>query len=220
MEFGSAQAQSAFWEKRWSAAEHALFRAYAARFDPAPDQITEYLAARGVQSVCDAGCGCGAYALKLARLGFSVSGFDISADAAVFAGALLAENGCASGAFRVSDILSLPCPDGCFDAVVARDVLDHMPLADAVRALRELLRVTRRGGAAVLTLDRSDAEYEAEPHIVSPDGDYVYTGGKWAGMVFHPYTTAALEALTQGLPYHILDAAGGFTVAVEKGSTQ
>ena len=208
---------TAFWTASWKTMDPQRLADYAARLDMGGDPITDFLAARGARSVCDAGCGCGAYAYKLARHGFFVSGFDLSADAAALAAALLAERGCAAGEFLAADILRPPFPDAAFDAVVARDVLDHMPLADAAAAVRELLRITRPGGCAVFTLDAADEEYERAPHRVSPDGDYLFTGGKWAGMVFHPYTVAGLAALIPGGDYRVLDDSGGFTVAVEKG---
>ena len=209
--------RGAFWERSWKAADRERLADYALRLGTDADPIIDFLTARGARRVCDAGCGCGAYALKLARRGFSVSGFDISTDAAALAQALLRESGCAAGEFIAADILNTPYPDESFDAAVARDVLDHMPLADAVRALRELLRITRRGGCLLLTLDATDAEYEAEPHAVNADGDYLFTGGKWQGMVFHPYTAATLGVLSPENDHRILDASGGLTVAIEKG---
>lgn len=44
----------------------------------------------------------------------------------------------------VGDVRELPFPDRSFDAVVALDLLEHVPPADRPRALSELRRVTRR----------------------------------------------------------------------------
>ena len=206
-----------FWERSWKTADRDRLAEYASRLGAGSDPIIGALTARGAGDICDAGCGCGAYARKLAQFGFSVSGFDISADAAALAQALLAECGCATGGFITANILNTPYPDEHFDVVVARDVLDHMPLADAIRAMRELLRITRRGGCVLLTLDAPDAEYETEPHEVNSDGDYLFTGGKWEGMVFHPYTAAELRDLSPEHDFKIIDASGGLTVAIEKG---
>lgn len=208
--------RSAFWERSWRAADMQRLADYAQRLDPAPDAIITCLKARSAVTVCDAGCGCGVYARKLLANGFRVSGFDISPAAAALARSLLTEHGCAADAFRAADILRTPYPDAAFDAVVARDVIDHMPLAEGAEAVRELLRITRPGGCLLLTLDGPDAEYEAETHTVNADGDYLFTDGRWRGMVFHPYTEAEIPTLTQA-PFRILDrAGGGFTLAVEK----
>ena len=208
--------ETAFWTAAWRAADRQRIAQYAAQLDPDADRIIDCLRAHGAKTVCDAGCGCGAYARKLALHGFAVSGFDLSADAAALAQGLLAEAGCPAGAFLAADILHTPYPDASFDAVVARDVLDHMPRADAARAVRELLRITRPGGCVLLTLDETDGEYESEAHTVNADGDYLFTDGKWAGMVFHPYAAQELPALAPDGRVHILESDGGFTVAIEK----
>ena len=203
---------AAFWESAWKAVDRQRLADYAAQLDRSDDPIISELKTRAAVRVCDAGCGCGAYARKLAQRGFAVSGFDLSAEAAA-----LARSGCPSGDFLAADVLDTPYPDGAFDAVVARDVLDHLPRADAVKAVRELLRITRRGGCVLATLDALDADYVSAPHTVNADGDYFFTGGKWAGMVFHPYAAAELALLAQGHALRILDGSGGFTIAIEKG---
>ncbi len=63
--------------------------AYIGRMEMTSDPIIEYLRERQAESVCDAGCGCGIYSLKLALNGFSVSGFDISPAAVELAKKLL-----------------------------------------------------------------------------------------------------------------------------------
>ena len=67
-----------------------------------------------------------------------------------------------------------------------------MQKRDAIPALRELMRITRPGGCLCLTVDALDEEYQTEPHTVNEDGDYLFTKGKWNGMVFHPYTQEEL----------------------------
>ena len=88
-------------------------------------------------------------------------------------------------------------PSNGFDAVVSRDVLDHMTKDDARLALLELYRIVRPGGIVIYTLDFSDEEYDREPHDKNGDGDLVYTNGKWDGMVFHPYS---FEEIVEILP--------------------
>jgi len=210
-------AELPFWERTWKAADSERTAAYIDACGMAEDAVIRYLRGRGAVTVCDAGCGCGVYALKLLSFGFDVAGFDISEDAVVLAKSLLAAKGCPADGFRAADIAATGYPDGAFDAVVARDVIDHMLIRDGVAALRELMRIMRPGGCVLLTLDMTDEEYEAEPHEVSADGDYIYTGGQWRGMVFHPYSPDEIAVLTRGLGAVVLESAGGsFTVAVEK----
>ena len=53
-----------------------------------------------------------------------------------------------SRAMVEADMTALPFEDGAFDLVIVGHVLEHIP--DDARALRELFRVTRPGGRAVL----------------------------------------------------------------------
>ena len=163
-----------------------------------------FLKAHGIQRVCDAGCGCGAYALKLAQNGFSVSGFDISEQAVTLTKKALAENGYFSGEIKQASILSTGYPDKCFDAVIARDVIDHLPIEQAIKAVSELLRIVRPNGYVMISLDDADEEYNGEPHECNENGDYTFISGKWKGMVFHPYSPSEIEKLTAGREYDLL----------------
>jgi SAM-dependent methyltransferase len=48
-----------------------------------------------------------------------------------------------------SDILSIPAPDGAFDAILCTEVLEHVP--EPARALVEMARLLRTGGRLLLT---------------------------------------------------------------------
>ena len=78
-----------FWSRCWSGVSPQRLSSYREHLDLAPDAILDFLIDRGLRRVCDAGCGCGAYSLKLAQHGFSVSGFDISEEAVALADRLL-----------------------------------------------------------------------------------------------------------------------------------
>ena len=206
-----------FWNDAWERFDPARAAALAKRLEQADDPIVSYLVERGARTVCDAGCGCGVWALRLAAQGFAVSGFDVSPRAVALTKSLLASRGFASDGFRTAGIVDSGFADGQFDAAVARDVLDHLPLRAGAAAVDELLRITRPGGCVLLTLDAADDEYESEQHTVNADGDYLYTDGKWAGMIFHPYTQRELEKLTRGRGVQVLSAsAAGLTALLEK----
>ena len=174
-----------FWNSSWERVDFERIRQYMDGFDMKADPVIEYIIAQGVRTVCDAGCGCGIYAAKLAANGFEVSGFDVAERAVDIAGELL-RTASLKANLKVADIQATGYEDGWFDCAIARDVIDHMRKREAVRAVRELCRIVRPGGIVLLTLDHSDEEYESENHIVSDDGDYIFTDGKWQGRVFHP----------------------------------
>jgi SAM-dependent methyltransferase len=66
------------------------------------------------------------------------------------------------------DITRLPMPDGTYDAVIANHVLEHID--DDAAAMRELCRVLKPGGTAVLTVPVNptrEATYE-DPAVTAP----------------------------------------------------
>src|SRR5215212_7758758 len=98
-------------------------------------------------SVLDLGCGTGRHTLWLAAAGARVTAVD-------FAEGMLAEARRKPGAeavrFLAHDLHDpLPLPDGAFDRVVSRLVLEH--LRDLGGFFREARRVLRPGGRAVVS---------------------------------------------------------------------
>lgn len=122
-----------------------------------------------------------------------------------------------SAKLKTASIFATGYDDAQFDCVIARDVLDHISKTDAIIALKELCRIAKPGGIILFTLDSLDQEYRAEPHIVNADGDYVYTEGKWDGMVFHPYSKQEVgEIIPPGVACEVNDHDGEMTVLLMK----
>lgn len=186
-----------FWESSWKTVDKKRLAEYAERSEP-EDWILETLKKQKARLVCDAGCGCGAYALKLLRQGFAVKGFDISSTAVEIAASLLKKAGY-TAELKTATVLETGYPENEFDAVVCRDVLDHMLKKDAERAVAELYCIMKPDGVVLITLDGLDEEYRKEQHCVTEDGDYLFTSGKWEGMAFHPYTKEEAEGLLRGI---------------------
>lgn len=205
-----------FWDTSWEAIDPNRLIPYIKEFDMESDALLEYLNAQHVRTVCDAGCGCGVYSLKLASRGFEVSGFDVSSHAVKIARDLVEHAACKAD-LKTASILATGYPENHFDGVVSRDVVDHMSKEDGKAAIRELYRITKPGGIVLITLDHSDPEYEAEPHIVTNDGDYLFTDGKWKGMIFHPYREQEiLSNLPSGATWRLNDAEGEWILKLEK----
>jgi SAM-dependent methyltransferase len=93
--------------------------------------------------ILDAGCGSGRTLDELVDYG-EVSGIDVSEVASDAARARGHHD------VRVGQLETLPWPDNVFDLVTALDVIEHTP--DDRVTLRELRRVTRPGGLAVVTV--------------------------------------------------------------------
>jgi SAM-dependent methyltransferase len=102
------------------------------------------IGARPGLRILDAGCGSGGAALEAVRLGCEPTGVDAS-------GPLLdiARQRLPSHRFEEADLEELPFADESFDSVLA--INSVMYAADMARAMRELARVTRKGGRIVVT---------------------------------------------------------------------
>lgn len=115
------------------------------------------------ERVLDLGCGGGRHAFESYRRGARVVAVD--ADAAEVKGAAemlggmweAGEGGAGGGGAAVQgDALRLPFRDGCFDRVIAAEVLEHIP--DDGAAMADLARVLRPGGVLAVTVPRFGPE--------------------------------------------------------------
>jgi ubiquinone/menaquinone biosynthesis C-methylase UbiE len=101
------------------------------------------------ERILDAGCGTGIFTRGILSCGSKVVGLDVSLPM------LLRARQKGEGLpLRVTagDMLNLPFPDDCFDKTASVTALEF--IADGSKAVRELFRVTRKGGiVAVATLN-------------------------------------------------------------------
>ncbi len=115
--------------------------------------------ATGARTLLDAGCGMGAASVCFARLGFDVTGFDIS-DGNLSVARRLAQQHELSDRCR---FLTMPAerldfPDASFDVVVGIDFLHHVEVG---AVLNELARVLRPGGVAIFKEPLADNPLDA-----------------------------------------------------------
>ncbi len=106
-------------------------------------------------TILDVGCGPATITCDLATRVASVIGIEQAAGILDRAEATKIEWGADNVEFQNGDVYSLDFPDGTFDVAHAHQVLQH--LTDPVAALREMMRVTKKGGLVAVR----DADYHA-----------------------------------------------------------
>lgn len=105
-------------------------------------------------AVLEVGCGLGTDGAQFAKAGAMYTGIDLT-DAAVNLAQRRFELFELPGTFRVADAERLDFPDNSFDLVYSHGVLHHTP--DTAAAVREIHRVLRPGGKAVVMLYHLDS---------------------------------------------------------------
>ncbi len=107
----------------------------------------------------DVGCGAGRHSFEAFRRGADVIAFDQSASDLNDVDEILQamkEQGEVPASARAEavkgDALDLPFADGTFDCVIASEILEHVP--EDHRAIAELVRVLKPGGALAITVPR------------------------------------------------------------------
>lgn len=104
--------------------------------------------------VLEVGCGLGTDGVQFAKAGADYTGIDLT-QAAVELAKRHFESLELSGAFCIADAEGLDFPDNSFDVVYSHGVLHHTP--DTAGAVREIHRVLRPGGKAIVMLYHRDS---------------------------------------------------------------
>lgn len=136
---------------------------------------------RGAGRVLDAGSGPGVLTADLVARGFQVYSVDLSL-AMLMRARLVAADDSASVRCSQADLSRLPFKTGTFDAVMCLGVLAYVP--DVGAALREIARLLRTGGTAVLQTSSPGSPTRAIHRLVKPIYQRVRSG--WTGQPYRP----------------------------------
>ncbi len=116
-------------------------------------QAADFASAQGLK-VLEIGCGVGTDGAQFAGAGADYTGVDLT-DAAIELAQKRFELFNLPGEFQTADAEKLDFADDSFDLVYSHGVLHHTP--DTERAVREIYRVLRPGGRAVVMLYHRDS---------------------------------------------------------------
>jgi ubiquinone/menaquinone biosynthesis C-methylase UbiE len=112
--------------------------------------------AENFKKILDLGCGIGRHAIYLAKIGFSVSAFDLSEDGlAQLKKDAQREN--LNIDIKLGDMLTLPYETGYFDCLLAFHSIYHTDYAGLVTVLSEMRRVTKKDGQIFVTFNSKDS---------------------------------------------------------------
>jgi SAM-dependent methyltransferase len=191
---GSASVQSSLWgaaARDWAEIQEPTAR-------PLWYEALRQIGAGPGWQILDAGCGAGGASVEAVRMGCVPTGVDAS-------GALLAiaRERLPSHRFEEADLEELPFADQSFDATLA--INSVMYAADMDRAMRELVRVTRKGGRIVVSAwaaadkcENRDVFAAVSSIVPPPPGG----GGPFAlaaeGAIDHLFTRADARLVARG----------------------
>jgi len=106
----------------------------------------------------DVGCGGGIATEALARLGYNITGVDLSAPSVEAAALHAKAEGVLNVRYVVGSAYDLPFESASFDGVVSSDVLEH--IHDLPKMIKEVQRVLKANGVFVFdTINRSWLSY-------------------------------------------------------------
>jgi ubiquinone/menaquinone biosynthesis C-methylase UbiE len=153
----------------------------------------DFAGARGL-SVLEIGCGLGTDGARFAQAGANYTGIDLT-DAAVKLAQKRFELFDLPGTFRTADAENLDFPDESFDLVYSHGVLHHTP--DTVKAVREVHRVLKPGGRAVVMLYHRDSyNYRVNIRVLRRLGAHLLKGERGLRLV-HRLTGEPVESLRE-----------------------
>ncbi|MGI8898677.1 MAG: class I SAM-dependent methyltransferase [Pyrinomonadaceae bacterium] len=156
-------------------------------------QAAEFVRAEGLK-VLEIGCGLGTDGAQFAKAGADYTGVDLT-DAAIELAKKRFDLFNLSGKFQTADAEKLDFADDSFDLVYSHGVLHHTP--DTESAVKEIYRVLRPGGRAVVMLYHRDSyNYRVNISLLRRAGAQLLRWESGVNLV-HRLTGESLKSLRQ-----------------------
>ncbi len=130
---------------------------------PKASDAVNFFRTTNISRILDLGCGTGRHSAYLAQNGFEVLGCDSSEAALDIAKGILPEV-----EFQVCDVGLLPYRDRSVDGVFCHAVIQHGTIATIKKAIQEIHRVLRGGGALFLTVTSTEHPEYLTGHEIEP----------------------------------------------------
>src|SRR5574341_2377512 len=111
------------------------------------DRVVDVAGARKGSKILDVATGTGKQAFAFAKKGYDVTGVDLN-DAML--GVAKKKNTYKNARFEIADATHLPFGDNSFDVVSVSFALHDMPLTIREKAVKEMVRVTKRRGRIMI----------------------------------------------------------------------
>ncbi|MBQ8451263.1 MAG: class I SAM-dependent methyltransferase [Clostridia bacterium] len=124
---------------------------------------------KGFKTCLDMGCGFGRNAIYLAKNGFAVFAFDLSAKSVEHTLKKAEENRVQLKRVEVADMLNLPYENNSFDCALAMNVISHTDTNGFNQILREIKRVLKPGGEVYFTVGSKESFWFNNPACIPVD---------------------------------------------------
>ncbi|MGH4123904.1 MAG: class I SAM-dependent methyltransferase [Clostridium sp.] len=187
---------SNYWKNVWTGVEVNDYKKYInLNFDY---NFIDIFKQNNISHICDAACGFGKYSVILSKNNFKVSGFDISEEAVNLTKDMLNYFGLKFMDFCVCSITDIRYQDEYFDGAIAHAVIDHLKTTEAIKALNELFRITKKNGLIYLSFDGLEDDDLEISHEVLEDGSFKYLDDIRKDMIFKYYINEEIKKLIIG----------------------
>nr|WP_320164228.1 class I SAM-dependent methyltransferase [uncultured Trichococcus sp.] len=121
--------------------------------------------------VLDVGCGTGNFSMKLAEMGYVVTGIDVSEEMLKVALRKAAEKSLSISYLRM-DATELGFDDGAFDVVLTMAAVEF--IEDTDRAVEEMFRVVKNGGQVLIGTINADSDWGEYYQTKKLQGNSIY----------------------------------------------